>query len=157
MAIGVAALDLLCKQWALQALAPLAAQDTATVRLGLVRNPGVALSLGAAHPMMAGASAAIVVGAVAWWLARSNGWLLQAGLAAMLGGGVGNLADRVHHGAVTDWIHVAGYPATFNLADVAIRLGALTVLLALWLGVRQRSRAAAPTGERPAIGAAPHP
>jgi signal peptidase II len=52
-------------------------------------------------------------------------------LAVVLGGALGNLADRLFRspglgrGAVVDWIHVAGYPATFNLADVAIRVGAV--------------------------------
>jgi signal peptidase II len=50
------------------------------------------------------------------------------------GGAAGNLADRLlrspgfGRGAVVDWIHLAGYPATFNVADVAIRLGAIGAL-----------------------------
>ena len=36
---------------------------------------------------------------------------------------LGNLIDRLANGAVTDWAGIAWYPATFNLADVAIRGG----------------------------------
>jgi hypothetical protein len=35
---------------------------------------------------------------------------------------------RVAHDAVIDWIHIAPYPATFNLADLAVRGGLLVVL-----------------------------
>ena len=57
-------------------------------------------------------------------------------LAAVLGGAAGNLADRLFRspgfgrGAVVDWIHLAGYPATFNVADIAIRLGAVGAVIA---------------------------
>jgi lipoprotein signal peptidase len=38
---------------------------------------------------------------------------------------------------VVDWIHLAGYPATVNIADVAIRLGAVCAVISV-LGSRQR-------------------
>ena len=74
--------------------------------------------------------------------------------------GTGNLADRLlrspgfGRGAVVDWIHLAGYPATFNVADVAIRLGAagaLAAALGTWSrvgGRRIRARALLPSGPR---------
>jgi lipoprotein signal peptidase len=39
-----------------------------------------------------------------------------------------------------DWIHVAGYPATFNLADAAIRLGALCAVIAVLTASPRRAR-----------------
>lgn len=59
----------------------------------------------------------------------------------VVGGATGNLLDRLQppipH-AVIDWIHLAGYPPTFNLADVAIRGGVLAgTLIAI---VRSRRR-----------------
>jgi signal peptidase II len=73
-------------------------------------------------------------------------------LAAVLGGALGNLADRLFRapglgrGGVVDWIHVAWYPATFNIPDVAIRVGAVGALIAMldaqarlgrWLSARR--------------------
>ena len=64
-------------------------------------------------------------------------------LAAVLGGAAGNLADRLvrapgfGRGAVVDWIHLAGYSPSFNLADAAIRLGAVGVIIALLAGSRR--------------------
>jgi hypothetical protein len=68
------------------------------------------------------------------------------------GGAAGNLADRLlrspgsGRGAVVDWIHVAGYPATFNLADVAIRAGAAGALVATLAAGRRAARRTATPG-----------
>jgi lipoprotein signal peptidase len=51
---------------------------------------------------------------------------LAVGLLA--GGALGNLADRVRMDAVTDFIDPPLWP-TFNLADIAITLGALGLVL----------------------------
>lgn len=68
------------------------------------------------------------------WLSRlnSNQKLLAAALALVLGGALGNLFDRAVYGYVVDFIdwHYGGYhfPA-FNLADSAISLGAVLLIL----------------------------
>ena len=54
------------------------------------------------------------------------GLWLAVGLLA--GGALGNLIDRVRTDAVTDFIDPPLWP-TFNLADVAITLGALGLIL----------------------------
>jgi lipoprotein signal peptidase len=47
---------------------------------------------------------------------------------------------------VIDWIHVAFYPATFNLADVAIRLGALIAVIAVLAAARGSATTRASAG-----------
>lgn len=52
-------------------------------------------------------------------------------LALILGGAAGNLVDRLHTGAVTDFIvlHYQGwYWPTFNVADAAISLGVIALI-----------------------------
>ncbi len=57
------------------------------------------------------------------------------GLSLVLGGALGNLVDRLFRspgflkGAVVDFVHVGRFP-TFNVADSAITIGA--VLIVLW-------------------------
>lgn len=56
------------------------------------------------------------------------------GLALVLGGAIGNLADRVMYGRVIDFIDFywseAGYHfATFNIADIAISMGAAILVI----------------------------
>lgn len=51
----------------------------------------------------------------------------------LLGGALGNALDRLGPGGVVDWMRVAGYPATFNLADVAVRLSDVALATSLLL------------------------
>ena len=57
------------------------------------------------------------------------------GLSFVLGGGLSNFVDRLDDGSVTDFIMIhyneLYFPAIFNLADVAISLGAILILLSL--------------------------
>jgi signal peptidase II len=48
----------------------------------------------------------------------------------LIGGAAGNLLDRVREGAVTDFIDFPAWPA-FNVADMAITFGVLTLLYVL--------------------------
>ena len=59
---------------------------------------------------------------------RASDARLQTGLALIQGGALGNLIDRVRQGAVTDFLEVyvgTHHWPTFNVADIAITLGAV--------------------------------
>ncbi len=104
--------------------------------LVFVLNPGAAFSFlagagGWQKPILL-ALGAIVSAAIAVWLVRSPMNRFAAfGLAAILGGALGNVIDRARHGAVVDWLdfHVAGWhwPA-FNVADIGITVGAAALI-----------------------------
>ena len=85
-----------------------------------------------------GAIAAI---AIVWMLKQhAQQKLFGFALACVLGGAVGNVIDRVMYGYVVDFLdfHYAGmhFPA-FNLADSAITLGAVCLILDELVRVRQ--------------------
>ena len=69
-----------------------------------------------------------------WLLARNGSQKLFAfAIAMILGGAVGNVIDRITHGAVVDfislhWHRAYTFPA-FNLADSAITLGAICLIV----------------------------
>lgn len=103
------------------------------------KNPGIAFSLFADAQsswlrvaLIAGSL--IVIAGVAWFLvsSRTGGACTAVGLALLLGGATGNLTDRILHGGVTDffevWFGTYRYPA-FNVADAAITVGAILVLI----------------------------
>jgi signal peptidase II len=72
-----------------------------------------------------------VAGLAVWSVVTPNGREGMA-LSLILGGAVGNLIDRIRDGMVTDFIdlHAAGHHwPTFNLADIAITLGAAWLVL----------------------------
>ena len=121
---------------------------------GLVRNPGASFGIGTGYPVLITVVAAAVLAAAVIWLARTRSPGTALCLAVVAGGAAGNLADRLlrspgpGRGAVVDWIHVAGYPAAFNLADVAIRAGAVGALVAMLTADRRKTRQTATPGRR---------
>lgn len=114
------------------------------VSVRLVRNTGASLGLEAGHPLLVVLVAVVIIAVVAVLLVRTRGKAAALCLAAVLGGALGNLADRLFRapglgrGAVVDWIHVSFYPPTFNLADLAIRVGAVGAVIAM-LGAGPRA------------------
>ncbi len=106
---------------------------------------------GAAFSFLAGASGwqrwfftAIGVGAavfIVWMLRAHTGQRLFCfALSCILGGAVGNVGDRMLHGYVVDFLdfHWAGWHfPSFNLADMAITLGAACLILDEILRVRR--------------------
>jgi len=61
---------------------------------------------------------------------RSSDPRMLLGASLLAAGGLANLLDRMFAGAVTDFIH-AGFPIVFNVADVALIVGAVSMSRAL--------------------------
>ena len=125
--------DQLIKLWAVQVLEPVGAMPLIphVVELRFVLNPGMAFSLlsGKQLFLIAATGAALLL--VAYWLFfRSRGRKLQqAALILVLGGGIGNLIDRVLNGEVVDYINLLFMRfAVFNFADICVCVG-----VALWV------------------------
>ncbi len=78
--------------------------------------------------------ALLVSGVMVVWLSRLHAdrrWLGLA-LGGILGGGLGNLLDRINHGYVVDFISLhydQWYWPAFNIADSAISVGAVIIVL----------------------------
>ncbi len=114
--------------------------------LTLVYNPGAAFSFLANHDgwqrwffigIGIAASAFIL-----WLLARHPSQRLFAGaLSLILGGAIGNVIDRFVHGQVVDFLLVhwrdRWYFPAFNVADSAITVGAVLLILDELLRVRK--------------------
>ena len=103
------------------------------------KNPGIAFgvlsdSSSPAIRFLLVVGSLAVIGALAWLLisGRAGGTFASAGVAFLLGGAAGNVTDRIFHGAVTDffevWLGTYRWPA-FNVADSAITIGAIFILL----------------------------
>lgn len=98
--------------------------------LTLSHNSGVAFGLAAGGGVGLVLLTALALGVVAYVFSRdpTRPWVwVAAGLLA--GGALGNLADRVRAGAVTDYVLIGSWPA-FNLADAAVTCGVLLLALA---------------------------
>ena len=102
------------------------------------RNSGVAFGVfqdgGVIVAVLIGASLVLLIG---YFLRHSDVPLMWLPVGMLLGGALGNLADRGRQGAVIDFIDPVAWPA-FNVADSCIVVG---VFLLLWV-VEGRTRRA---------------
>ena len=104
--------------------------------LVLVFNRGISFGLlgdlGSWGPVVLSALAAGIIGLLLVWLWRSERLNEAIGIVMIIGGAAGNLIDRLHDGAVTDFLdlYVGKYhwPA-FNGADLFITMGVLCLLV----------------------------
>ena len=78
---------------------------------------------------------ALAISVWVWiWVRREDpGALVQVATGLLVGGALGNVADRLIHGAVVDFLNMSccGFdnPFSFNIADVAIFAGAIGIVL----------------------------
>ena len=114
----------------------------------MAKNPGISYSLLSAHSAAGrwGLVAFVVLasGLIALWLWRTTTRLVAVALGMILGGAIGNAIDRFCYGWVADfyYVHVGSFHwYVFNLADVAIVLGVVLLLLD---ALRPQPRQAAP-------------
>lgn len=115
--------------------APASIPLTPFFNLVMVWNRGVSFGLfgAAALPpwLLAALAFAIAVGLTVW-LARITDRVTAIGVGLLIGGALGNVADRLRFGAVVDFLDfhwgVRHWPA-FNLADVAITTGVAVLII----------------------------
>jgi signal peptidase II len=96
-----------------------------------VTNSGIAFGLfSGGDDALVIAFTVVALGLLGTWFALdSDRPLLWLGVGLLAGGALGNLADRLRSGAVTDFFDPPVWPA-FNLADVAITVGVAVIALA---------------------------
>ena len=151
IAAAVVVADQIVKLVVLHAFAP-GEQRVVTgfFNLVLVFNRGAAFSLFAQAPgwqaPVLSAFALIAAVVVSVFIVRSpERGLLCLGLALILGGALGNVIDRLRFGHVVDFVdlHAFGWhwPA-FNVADSAISVGAVILILEGFIGREKRTDAA---------------
>lgn len=148
-AATVIGLDQLSKYFVLQHFGEMTCVDrrepvTAFLDLVLTCNRGMSFGLfnagqGLNVPLFSLAAIGIVA-VLVWWLSRVHSELLATAIGLIIGGAIGNVIDRVRLGGVVDFLYFhlgAWYWPAFNLADSAICIGVLVMLLEGLLGRRQ--------------------
>jgi signal peptidase II len=107
----------------------------------LVWNTGISYGLFDGLPVWAlGVLMLVAMAALAFWWWRSSEFLVRLGLALCLGGALSNALDRLVFGAVADFFHFHWGSWSFyifNIADMAITLGVILLLVDL-LGLHRR-------------------
>jgi len=136
--VVVVVVDQLSKWWAVTRLADGSIHVIGTLDLELSRNTGASFSLfqGEAFVLVPVAVVLVAVLLVMAWRAPTVGRAAILGL--ILGGALGNLADRFFrndHGAVVDFVALHFWP-TFNVADASIVVGCILLVISLVRGPR---------------------
>jgi signal peptidase II len=158
LAYAVAAVTLALDQWSKAwVLGPLRLDDVGSIqvlpffRLTLVENRGVSFGLLRADNAfgrwaLVVVAAAVVAGLI-WWVRKTDRPLFAAAVGLVIGGALGNnLIDRARIGRVVDFLDFSGlyFPWVFNVADSAITVGVLLLLLDNLLAAKQDVSAQAP-------------
>jgi len=139
--------NLLLYGWDFRALGPAARIAVLPVfDIVMVWNPGVSYGLFPAGST-AGAIVLIVLSlaavvALSYWMAKAERMILAVGLGLVIGGALGNVIDRMIYGAVADFFHFYAFGHdwyVFNVADAAITVGVVVLLLEAFIGVEKKS------------------
>jgi len=110
-----------------------------------VHNRGISLGLLPADSdwmrwVLVAVTAAIAVG-VAYWIRREEARADRFALSLVLGGALGNIVDRTRFGYVVDFadLHFGSFRPflVFNVADAAISIGVLVLLVRAFLVSRK--------------------
>jgi signal peptidase II len=110
------------------------------LRLVHYRNSGVAFDvLSGAGPVVIVIEGLALVALLVYFAQHPGRRGLWISTGLLLGGALGNLLDRLIDGSVTDFIKFPDWPA-FNVADISITLGVITLLIVLELAARRESR-----------------
>jgi signal peptidase II len=133
--LAVTAIDALTKVWARHALAKHAVHVGGAIWLRLTYNAGVSFSFNQSGPFLTSVVTVLVALVVLVVGLNAHRGVPAIGFGLLLGGGVANVVDRLaatpHR--VTDFIAVSSFPV-FNLADVSITAGFITLLVAALSG-----------------------
>lgn len=96
-----------------------------------VYNPGI--NFGAFRDYPTAVLIGTIVVGVAFlayvWRRPPRSVLAIVGLGILLGGGLGNLIDRVRLGAVFDYLNITPFIGYLNLADLAIGAGVIALVV----------------------------
>ncbi len=153
IALAVVALDQASKAWIESGFA-LVSGDAAPgsagaptpvlgdlVRIARTWNDGGIFGVLGNSATVLGIASIAVIAVIVWVQARQgvHSLLLTVALALLLGGAIGNLIDRMRYGHVVDWVDtgIGGMRFyTFNVADSAISVAVVLLLVIGLLGPR---------------------
>lgn len=95
-------------------------------------NTGIAFSLFSGSTGTIAVLTLVAIAVIAVVLVSFGGHhrLVPVGGGLLLGGSIGNLIDRIGRGGVTDYVAIGPWPP-FNVADMAVTVGAVLLVLAI--------------------------
>jgi signal peptidase II len=102
-------------------------------------NTGAAFGLFQDFSIVFAFLAFVVIGAIIYYFPQvdRSSWLIRLALGMQMGGALGNLIDRLLYDMhVTDFVSVGSF-AVWNIADAAISVGTVILIVGVWLDERK--------------------
>lgn len=151
--LALAALDQLIKVWATTYLLPVGSMPLIPgfIELRYVLNDGMAFSLLSGRRwLLIGVTGVVLLAVAIALIVHKMPRLERIVWMLVLGGGLGNLIDRVRTGVVVDYLNFQfiDFPV-FNFADICVCTGVGLLVLSLLLDLRKERRAAASAPAQP--------
>ena len=147
IAVAVVVCDQLTKHWAVTSLGTERVIDLVwTLQFNLAFNNGMAFGQGRGLGPVIGVVATVVIVYLLVSLRDQTSRLSTVGMGLLIGGATGNLIDRLLrgdawlNGAVVDFIDLQWFPI-FNIADMAVNVGAALLILGSVMSARARQHA----------------
>ncbi len=147
LALGVLVADQLSKWWILESfhLEQKGSVDLLPfLSFTMVWNKGISMGLFNADGdisrwILIIVTSFVAVGLIVWLARGADKWLSLA-LGGIIGGAIGNIIDRVMHGAVVDFIHLHAFNWSFYVFNVADAMISLGVIVLLFDGLRSEDK-----------------
>jgi len=109
----------------------------------LHKNPGLSFSIPFPNTMQIVISIVLLILLVLYSKQEQRSLIEHLALAAIFGGAIGNLIERILFATVTDFISIWKFPV-FNIADIGISVG-VVVLLTVELFFAKQAKQQAPS------------
>jgi signal peptidase II len=114
------------------------------------RNTGIVFGFFQDIPQLFNLLPAIISLGIIYYFPRvpKEDRLIRIAMMLYLGGGIGNLIDRITQGYVTDFISIGSF-AVFNVADASISVGVVILALGVYLKEKEEKKLAETQNEVP--------
>ncbi len=98
-----------------------------------VENRGVALGMMQNHVWLFAVITVLLIAVLLFFIIskKFTGKLFIISTMLLIGGGIGNFADRVTKGFVVDYLSVSFFPPVCNFADYCITVGAVLLIISI--------------------------
>ena len=147
----IAALDQLFKLLVLQYVVPVKSIEVikGLFSLTYVENRGVAFGMLQNHVWVFAVITLLLISIMIYLLAskRLTGKLFLVSAMLLIGGGIGNLIDRLFRGFVVDYLSLSFFPPVCNFADYCITVGAVLFVIAILLAGKKAEKNQKPQPE----------
>lgn len=136
LSLIIAAIDQILKYFVLEYVMPAGSINVIDSLFSLVyvENRGVAFGLFQNTTWIFSIVTILIMGFLIWFYQKYKfkSKLIVTSMILVIGGGIGNLIDRVFRGYVIDYLSVSFFPPVCNFADYCVVVGAIMLIAVLF-------------------------